>query len=53
MRCARACACKDVSGGVGEVTVVCSAKHFAVLLLVCYPSIGNKVLHKDRSRSFF
>ena len=30
----------DVSGGVGEVTVVCSAKHFAVLLLACYPSIG-------------
>ena len=29
MRCARACACKDVSGG-GEVTVVCDAQHFAV-----------------------
>ena len=52
IRCARACACKDVSEG-GEVTVVCSAQHFAVLLLACYPSIMNEVLPKDRSRSFF
>ena len=33
MRCARACACKDVSGGGGGG--VCSAQHFAVLLLAC------------------
>ena len=41
-----------MSGG-GEVTVVCSAQHFAVLLLACYPSIMNEVLRNDRSRSFF
>ena len=39
--------------GGGEVTVVCSAQHFAVLLLACYPSIMNEVLPNDRSRSFF
>ena len=49
MRCARACACNDVSGGGG----VCSAQHFAVLLLACYPSTMNEVQRNDRSRSFF
>ena len=48
MRCARTCACKDVSGGGG----VCSAQHFAALLLV-YPSTMNEVQRNDRSRSFF
>ena len=52
MRCARACACKDVSAG-GGVTVVCSAQRFAVLLRACYPSIMEEVLRNDRSRSFF
>ena len=37
----------------GEVTVVCNAQHFAVLLLACYPSIMNKVLRNYRLRSFF
>ena len=50
MRCARACACKDVTGGGGGV---CSAQHFAALLLACYPSTMNEVQRNDRSRSFF
>ena len=33
IRCVRACACKDVSGGGGGMTVVCSPQHVAVLLL--------------------
>ena len=33
-------------------TIACSAQHFAVLLLACYPSIMNEVLRNDRSRSF-
>ena len=32
---------------------VCSAQHFAVLLLACYPSTMNEVQRNDRSRSFF
>ena len=52
MRCVRARACKDVLGG-GGVTAVCSAQHFAVLLLGGYPSIMNEVLRNDRSRSYF
>ena len=40
-------------GGGGGVSAVCSAQHFAVLLLACYPSIINEVLRNDRSRSFF
>ena len=39
--------------GGGEVTVACSAQHFAVLLLACYPWIVNEVLRNGRSRSFF
>ena len=39
--------------GKGEVTVVRSAQHSAVLLLACYPSITNEVLRNDRSCSFF
>ena len=34
--------------GGGEVTVVCSAQHFPVLLLACYSSIMNEVLPNDR-----
>ena len=35
------------------MTVVCSAQHFVVLLLACYPSIMDEVLRNDKSRSFF
>ena len=51
MRCARACACKHVAGE--EVTVVCIAQHFAVLLLACYPSIMNEVLRIMTARAAF
>ena len=33
--------------------VVCSAQHFAMLLLACYPSTMNEVQRNDRSRNFF